>query len=63
MFNLELSKPVGVILLGGVEVATLGNGVLPHDVHPTCHDTLFEKLARTLRRLHMQHQAVISWAP
>jgi len=63
VFNIELSKPAGVFLLGGLEVATLGNGVFLQDAHPTYHAALFEELARTLRRLHMQHQAVISWAP
>ena len=63
VFNIELSKPAGVFLLGGLEVATLGNGVFLQDAHPTYHAALFEELAQTLRRLHMQHQAVISWAP
>jgi hypothetical protein len=63
VFNIELSKPAGVFLLGGLEVATLGNGVFLKDAHPTYHAALFEELTRTLRRLHMQHQAVISWAP
>ena len=60
VFNIEVSKPAGVFLLGGLEVATLGNGVFLHVAHPTYHAALFEQLARTLRRLHMQHQAVIS---
>jgi len=63
VFNLILSKPVGIFLLGRHDVATLGNGVFLHDAHLTYHATLFEQLARTLRRLHMQHQAVITWAP
>jgi len=49
VFNLELNECVGVSLLGGLEVATLGNGVFLHDVHPTYHATLFEQFARTLR--------------
>ena len=55
IFNIELSKPAGVFLLGGLEVATLGNGVFLQDAHPTYHAALFEELKRTLRRLHMQH--------
>ena len=60
VFNIELSKPAGVFLLWGLEVATLGDGVFLKDAHPTYHAALFEELTRTLRRLHMQHQAVTS---
>jgi len=59
VFNIELSKAAGVFLFGGLEVATLGNGIFVHDAHPTYHAALFEQLARTLHRLHM-HQEITS---
>ena len=46
VFNLALRKPVGVFLLGGLEVATLGNGVFLHDAHPIYHVTIFEPLPK-----------------
>ena len=63
VFNLEVKKPTGVFLLGGLGVTTLGNGVFLHDIHLTYHSAPFEKLARTLLLLQMQNDEVISWAP